>query len=780
MKKIGLVTLYNSDNYGAMLQAYALQQSIISCGCICEIVSHNRFGAEISRNPSVRNSKLARLYSGVKLALRNPGFVRLNLERLSKRKKWERKRQKLKCEAFRDEYLSQRSYIHYQSAEQIKTDPPLCDGFVCGSDQIWNPERINGSGPFFLDFVPEGLARIAYAPSIGVDTIPQEFWPLYKERISNFDAVSVRESDGCSALKEATRISVECVLDPTFLLDQQEWQSLANHDVIKGNYIFCYFLSKQNLASMRKQINRIAKEKKAKVVILPAPYKAIDKGWMTIYDAGPKEFLGLISQALIVLTDSFHGTALSIQLKKDFCTYNGMTVSSYAKRFGRVENILKICGLQDRVISEKSCFPDTQIDYQSVGKKIWPEIQKSKAFLQDALDQVEPKHWPVRKEPDYLASKETCTGCGACAAVCKTGALVMQQEESGFWHPQVNMEKCVKCGQCVKLCPVRHPLNVSHQDLFFKAVWATDPLQRTKGSSGNAFGLLSNLVLQDGGVVYGAAMGDDCRTLSCRSTDEVPLEKIQKSKYYESAMLNVYQRIEQDLARGKRVLFCGTPCQVIGMRVYFGKNDKLILCDFICHGVPSEKCFGSYLSSLEKKYRSKAVRVSFRSKALGWKTHCIQVDFENGNKYFKTRYADPYFIDFFTNRHLRTSCYACTRVLHSAADISLGDYWAVSSKKNIPDTDEGISVVVLRTSCGKQLFAKLEDSRKGEVWELSNKDVDETYTSRMRNVPKNNDVVPKSFPMKNKYSLRQITQIIYYELFLKNLYRVGLMKRGKA
>ena len=763
MKSIGLVTYYNSDNFGAMLQAYALQSAIEKNGCQCTVISHDRFS--VVQKELASDGKLKR---HLKTGVRYPRSVKMIAAGQDKAVKRGKKRAKIKCAEFREEFFPRKTEIFYYTTEQIISDPPVFDGYVCGSDQIWSPERFTGAEPFFLDFAPEGRNRIAYAPSVAVTKIPDEMKEGYKRLVSRFTDVSVREKKGCDAIEEATGIRPEWVMDPTFLLTREDWNAFSDVPVdAPKRYIFCYFLGKENLLRARKMINKVAAHFNAEVVVLPYGEDSADGKWHGSLNAGPREFTALIRGAEYVLTDSFHGTSLSILLNKNFNVYAGMKTAGFANRFDRIANVLKLSGLEHRAFTDGGSIDLSEISYDDVREKLDPMIEASKKYLSQALNKVQPQP-PVKYSQPHLASYESCTGCSACVAACPVGALEMKEDKAGFWRPVVNEDACIRCGKCEKKCPVRCPSERNGEKPGYIALYAKDKEVRGRGSSGNANGLLAEAVLQKGGEVFGAAMSDDCYSLSFKSASEVGLEKLQKSKYFEAGMGDVIPQIKAELNKGRFVMFTGTPCQAAGVRKIFGNHPKLLICDFICHGVTPAKLFASYLKEMEKQFGSKAKEVGFRSKAIGWRVHCMKIDFEDGQTYVKSQAADPYFIDFFGNKHLRTNCYSCARALHSVADITLGDYWAVKDKKNMEDTDEGISIVVLRTENAKRFFEENIAKNPGVFMQtLSSGEVDETLVARVRKVPKGNDVIPDKFNLNPALSVKGKLRKAYYENYAR-------------
>ena len=353
-----------------------------------------------------------------------------------------------------------------------------------------------------------------------------------------------------------------------------------------------------------------------------------------------------------------------------------------------------------------------------------------------------------------LADKTMCTGCGACASVCPCGAIEMVQDEEGFFVPHINDEKCNKCGACEKACHVsKEYANVLKTSKFY-ACRSKDAGTVKTSSSGGVFTELSNKVLKDGGVVFGAAFSNDYKGLTHTSTDEVTLEQLKRSKYFESDMGLTIKRIGEELKADRTVLFCGTPCQAMGVRATFGERfENLIIVDFLCHGVPSQKTYKKYIADIEKKYNSEVVDVNFRPKTFGWRTYCMSIKFANGKKYIKLGNEDPFFRIFFSKKVLRDCCYTCNKQDLSAADITIGDFWGISKMTNMSDDDKGMSLVSLHSEKGKKLFKECIDFK--DLMQLSLNDVIYAYNRPERKRPEvkmnidtfdffNNDLLKKS------------------------------------
>lgn len=326
-----------------------------------------------------------------------------------------------------------------------------------------------------------------------------------------------------------------------------------------------------------------------------------------------------------------------------------------------------------------------------------------------------------------LADIDECTGCGACASVCAKGCIKMVIGENGFYYPQVDTVKCVECGLCSKNCHILNYLETQKFEKKYYCAWDPSEIKRFDGSSGGVFGAIAERILSEDGIVYGAALSSDKKRLSHRSTKEVPLKELKKSKYLESNMECTISFIRKDIKEGKTILFCGTPCQVYGVRRVLGyKYENLILCDFLCHGVPSQVRYQQYLKELETMYGSSVKNVGFRTKKYGWKTYCIVIEFENGKQYVKLANEDPYYKQFFSSINLRHSCYTCNRAANSAADITFGDFWG-AKKKGYDDDDKGISLIVCNTEKGQGIINHLSTIPRIEI---NAPDVDYAFVER--------------------------------------------------
>lgn len=301
--------------------------------------------------------------------------------------------------------------------------------------------------------------------------------------------------------------------------------------------------------------------------------------------------------------------------------------------------------------------------------------------------------------------KQDCCGCSACVTVCPKGAVAMQQDEQGFFYPFIDQNRCIHCNQCHSVCPFKSENNTySKPDIY--AIKHKNENIRKNSSSGGVYAALSNYVLNQGGAVYGAVYDGHFTVKHSRAATKQERDRQISSKYVQSKMDHIFSAVKQDLTAGILVLFSGTPCQIAGLKNYLKKEySNLILCDIICHGVPSPKIFEDYKIKQENKYHSKITSINFRGKQIAHSVQDMLITFQNGKKYSKTAYFDDYYMLFINNFTLRPSCFHCPFTsMERVGDITIGDFWGLS--KSMPQFEDylGVSLVLANSSKGKELL----------------------------------------------------------------------------
>lgn len=319
---------------------------------------------------------------------------------------------------------------------------------------------------------------------------------------------------------------------------------------------------------------------------------------------------------------------------------------------------------------------------------------------------------------EILNLEYSCTGCSACVCICPKSALSLQYDDEGFYYPSLNAALCIDCRLCEKSCPVISPActeSIGEFSAYMGRAKSTDLI--SKSSSGGIFSVLAESVLAQGGVVYGAIYNFKAERLEHVSTDDYPLENMRKSKYMESFVGDAFREVKNNLRKGRKVLFCGTPCQIIGLKKYLGKdadNANLLSVDFICHGVQSNSHFTDYKHYVERRYKSSIVHVDFRPKNHGWRTSNILFRFANGKTVDIPWRQSLYYAAFQNNMGLRKSCYRCDRISKHESDITIGDFWGILTFRPEADDNQGISVIIVNSLCGNKALDEVRGSMETE------------------------------------------------------------------
>ena len=205
-----------------------------------------------------------------------------------------------------------------------------------------------------------------------------------------------------------------------------------------------------------------------------------------------------------------------------------------------------------------------------------------------------------------IARKEDCTGCHSCYNVCPKKCIDMKFDEEGFLYPSIDSSKCVECGLCEKVCPIIHTIEIENEPIAV-GCYNKDEKIRMDSSSGGIFTLLSELVIQYGGVVFGAEFDENYNVRHSYVDNIEDLYKFRGSKYVQSTIGNSYYNAKQFLEQGRQVLFSGTPCQITGLKRYLQKDyDNLICQDIVCHGVPSTNVWEHYKKFIANTLNVKA------------------------------------------------------------------------------------------------------------------------------------------------------------------------------
>lgn len=321
---------------------------------------------------------------------------------------------------------------------------------------------------------------------------------------------------------------------------------------------------------------------------------------------------------------------------------------------------------------------------------------------------------------------KNCTGCNFCLYICPKNAISNEVDQDGFWKPCIDEGLCVNCGRCVAMCPV---INGKKNYQFDKpvvfAMWNQNVMVRQNSSSGGIFSLIADLIISNGGSVFGAAYDDDFSIHHIRVDKKEELPYLRGSKYVQSSISNsLYEAMYSDLKSGRSVMFTGTPCQVAAVNQFvksdsFTEQEKssLLTVDVICHGVPSPKAWQSYLNEI-RSCGKEIMKINMRDKTHGWDKFELCIDFSDGSSQSKWFNIDSWGKSFINNIFLRSSCYDCQfKGEIRNADITLGDFWGAARGKyrKYDDNDRGTSVVLINSEKGKNVITELTNCFKEEI-----------------------------------------------------------------
>ena len=297
----------------------------------------------------------------------------------------------------------------------------------------------------------------------------------------------------------------------------------------------------------------------------------------------------------------------------------------------------------------------------------------------------------------------------------------MVVDDEGFSYPLVDKGRCIKCGQCELRCPVLAEKKNNNSNNAIKprsyGLKNKNDAERRDSSSGGAFTVFANEIFRQNGVVYGCTLDERQQAKHIRIDKKADLKKLRKSKYVQSNIEGIYSLVKKDLNHNRRVLFVGTPCQAAGLCSFLGKiPDNLLIIDFICHGVPSQKILDLYIASLEERQNSRVRKFYFRNKDKGWHQSGLQMGtsivYENGKAERKApAFSDAYMNGFLGDLYLRPSCYECAfkKVPKYYSDITIADFWGIGKIDKEFDDKKGTSLVIVNSRKGYNLFNSIKE-----------------------------------------------------------------------
>lgn len=391
MKKVAIVSCYFQHNYGSMLQAYATQMALDKLGYENETIDISGFNGEIKKAKMLYFAK-ASLTSDILLS--KLGMAKTVLMRKAPGNKYasNSRIRANKFNSFSKKYF-RLSPVYNSKAELGRKCEENYSTVLVGSDQLWLPGNI-AADYYTLNFVPESINTIAYATSFGQSSLPKDSAEKAKIFLKRIKHISVREESGQKLIKELVNRDVPVVCDPTLLFTGDDWMAIQQVDpIVKGKYIFCYFLG--NNPPHREFAKRLREYTGYKIVALTHldEFVKSDEGYAdeTPYDIGPADFLNLIRNADYICTDSFHCSVFSILYKKQFFTFRRYARKTASSTNSRLDTLFNMVGISGRVMNGnediQSCI-ENEIEYPQVIKELKNVRETGFEFLSGHLQDI--------------------------------------------------------------------------------------------------------------------------------------------------------------------------------------------------------------------------------------------------------------------------------------------------------------------------------------------------------------------------------------------------------
>lgn len=369
--KVGVLTYIQTINYGGILQATALQKVLTKLNYTPELIDYH------AKREGYKNRPIHR-----KILTLGWNYVRYIFgyyKRIANTQSFLKQHNKFSQEG-------------YNNKQKLKAKPPEYKYYIVGSDQVWNPNMIGFDSSYLLDFAPEKSVKISYAASFGVTNLTEKHKNFFKTYLPIFNAISVREKEGKTLINNILpQAEVEITLDPTLLLNKNEWTKLSSPKIEKKKYLLCYYMPGNTSVSkkIKSLSEHISQQQNLAIINIGKKFYA----QANIFQdnrclIGPSEFLTLFLNAEYIVTNSFHGVAFSVNFNKNFVAVIENSKSASSIFTSRIKPFLTKLNLDDRIVdpnSEIDISKLNNINYEPVNKIVGMEIEKSIDFLKRNL-----------------------------------------------------------------------------------------------------------------------------------------------------------------------------------------------------------------------------------------------------------------------------------------------------------------------------------------------------------------------------------------------------------
>lgn len=325
----------------------------------------------------------------------------------------------------------------------------------------------------------------------------------------------------------------------------------------------------------------------------------------------------------------------------------------------------------------------------------------------------------------YLQNGDThfCCGCRACVQKCPQQCISLK-EKDGFFYPAIDQTRCIHCKLCEKVCQYTDENQDRRKErtvIKTYSVWHKDENELPNSTSGGVFFALAEQFVKDGGVVFGAGYTQDFSVKLFSASTAEECQAFRKSKYVFSSTDASYPQAEHLLKEGHKVLFFGTPCQIMGLYSYLGKEyENLFTVDIVCHGFNAPISLQSYLDMMEKKYKGKITALDFRHKTKGKAEPELRIAFSNGQLHTEPYRTSSFGKLYGSNALLMDSCTTCQYANTSRpGDLTIGDFWGIDQHCPQAYNADGTSLILVNSEKGNVLFESIKENVIAHEAELS-------------------------------------------------------------